>query len=519
MSTIYRAVFSDERAELIVSARDLFSRWLGGKGIAVDVPESGRAEAQGGRAAVEVLCANDQDVEALRLRLDEEASGERWSTILTAMAAAGEGWVWIDLERVSDDAYGPPPALAPPALVRAFLESSICRAGSTVLRPGYRLVDQDDIGELVEELLDPGRVVPVVVVSRDTADPSAARSRAGALAPALLGVANVWALDGTATSALSKELGADLHVYAGAVRTYFPGLTLPDRYPKRHRFARRELFVPHPRRGAQVVARAVVGKAATGRPPVLFRNRVALLPGFTRQGHDAEQLLADLVMVEEERDRLQQDLEWVTLEADDAAGQAEAARARVKWLEQRLAEAGDYVAGVETPGGDMPTVACDCVEALEFAVTHLALVEVGDTIETAEELDQNPKAGTWGRKAWQALRALQSYAEAKASERWTGNFSSFCRASIPGADVISADWVAAGESETTSNNPRFRRARTFPVPAKVCPDGRAYMEEHIRLEKGSDPAPRLHYWDDTSGRTGKVYVGYLGRHLPNFQTN
>lgn len=45
------------------------------------------------------------------------------------------------------------------------------------------------------------------------------------------------------------------------------------------------------------------------------------------------------------------------------------------------------------------------------------------------------------------------------------------------------------------------------------------MDEHVRLEKGSDPAPRIHFYDDTGGATGKVYVGYLGRHLPNFQTN
>lgn len=190
-----------------------------------------------------------------------------------------------------------------------------------------------------------------------------------------------------------------------------------------------------------------------------------------------------------------------------------------KWCTTPVAAAGDYVAGLETPPSALPTVASDCVEALKLAGAHLPLVELGDTIETAAELDQNPKAGTWGRKAWQTLRALQSYAEAKASGTCTGNFFSFCRAATPGSDVVPADWVAAGENETTTNNPRFRQARTFPVPTAVRGDGRAYMEEHIRLEKGSDPALRLHFWDDTGGRTGKVYVGYLGRHLPSFQTN
>jgi hypothetical protein len=263
----------------------------------------------------------------------------------------------------------------------------------------------------------------------------------------------------------------------------------------------------------------MVAKAVATRPPLLFRNRVALMPGFTRHGRDAEQLLAELVAVEEERDRLQQELEWQILEAEENAAEANAARSRVRWLEQRLSEANIYVAGAPTPEVETPTTAADCVEALDLARRHLDFVVVGDTEACAEELDQHLKAGTWGRKAWQALEALQSYAAYKSAGVWTGNFLSFCRGCPPGSRVIPAEWVAAAENETTAKNPRFRRARTFPVPAEVNPDGEAYMEEHVKLEKGSDPAPRLHFWDDTGGKTGKIFVGYLGRHLPSFETN
>lgn len=360
---------------------------------------------------------------------------------------------------------------------------------------------------------------PVIVPSRDHADPSAAATRAGALAATVIGDANVWALDGFATSALSKELGPDLHIFGGAVRTYLPGMTVPDRYPRRHRFARRELFVPSARRGAQVVGRAVVGKALAARPPLVFRNRVALLPGFAHQAPDADALLADLLRAEEERDQLQQDLEWAILEADVATSEAEEARARVRWLENRLADAGQYVAGVPTPDDERPAEASSCSEALELAKIHLDLVIIGDTTEFADELDQHVKASIWGRKAWLALRALQGYAQAKASGQVQGNFPHYCRTSPAGFEVVPSEWVSASESETTTNNPRFRQARIFPVPVDVSNDGEAYMEEHVRLEKGSDPAPRIHFWDDTGGKTGKVYVGYVGRHLPNFQTN
>lgn len=518
MSTIYRAVFSYDGADLMGDGRRLFSEWLTGKGIETDLPETGRSDVTPAQA-VDVITAEDDGVRAARFRLDEEVGGQRWSTILTTITANDESWVWIDLERVSDDVYGPPPTLKPPGLVRGFLDASTCRAGSTALRSSFRSVDESDIGELVEELLDPDRIVPVVVASRDTSNPAAANMRAGELASALLGVANVWALEGTATSALSRELGTDLHVYGGAVRTYFPGMTTPDRFARRHRFARRELFMPHPRRGAQVVARAIVARAVIGRPPLIFRNRVALMPGFSRYGGDAEKLLADLVAVEEDRDRLQQEIEWQILETEEAAAESETLRSRVKWLERRAAEAGDYVAAIETPAAELPASASGCVEALDLAKAHLSLIEIGKTTETAEDLDQHPKGTTWGRKAWQAFRALQAYAEAKSSGEAAGNFLTFCRTPPPGVDVIPAEWVAAGESETTSRNPRFRQARTFAVPTQVAHGGTACMEEHVKLEKGSDPAPRIHFYDDTGGPTGKVYVGYLGRHLPNFQTN
>lgn len=177
MSTIFRAVFADDRSDLVVESRRLFGLWLAGKGVEADVPTSGRVDLDGAGTAVEVIAAEDGDVEAVRFRLDEEASGQRWSTILTVMAGDGEGWVWIDLERVSDDAYGPPPVLAPPGLVRAFLQSSTCRAGSTVLRAGHRLVDEDGVGELVDELLDPGG--PCLSWSRAAIRPTLRRRMCG----------------------------------------------------------------------------------------------------------------------------------------------------------------------------------------------------------------------------------------------------------------------------------------------------------------------------------------------------
>jgi hypothetical protein len=40
------------------------------------------------------------------------------------------------------------------------------------------------------------------------------------------------------------------------------------------------------------------------------------------------------------------------------------------------------------------------------------------------------------------------------------------------------------------------------------------MEAHIKVQRrGGGLAPRIHFLDD-SQRSGTIYVGYFGRHLP-----
>ncbi|MEV6982999.1 hypothetical protein AB0M95_17280 [Sphaerisporangium sp. NPDC051017] len=75
------------------------------------------------------------------------------------------------------------------------------------------------------------------------------------------------------------------------------------------------------------------------------------------------------------------------------------------------------------------------------------------------------------------------------------------------------------ESRTVNTNGRYSTSRVFGVPQEVHPSGRVFMEAHIKLRKGGVPAPRVHFHDDSGGATGKVWVGYVGDHLPNAQTN
>ena len=258
---------------------------------------------------------------------------------------------------------------------------------------------------------------------------------------------------------------------------------------------------------------------ATGaRPPTIYRDVFHNLPGFARQGGDPEALFADLLEAEAKIDQLNQALEAAYEEVRELGRDVDRAEKRVRWLEGQLASSGEYLAAIATPEDDEVLSVDSSEEALIYAEVNLPLLVIGDTEEPAQEIDRHAKGAIWARKAWLAFQALQAYAQAK-SEGFQGNFLSYCQDSSTTGHKISADWVAIGESPGVNNNPTYRNARIFSVPENVSAYGRAYMDQHIKLEKGSDPAPRIHFHDDTGGTTGKIYVGYLGRRLPSDQSN
>lgn len=137
MSVVYRSVFTDPRPQLIDDGRTYFAAWLESKNIRIHLPrETGSVDDPNGLGTVSVIAAHEGDIAAVRLRLDEERVGERWSSTLTLIVSREEQWVWIDVERVSDDAFGIAPLVAPPRIVHDFLSSSGTFAGTTHLRSG-----------------------------------------------------------------------------------------------------------------------------------------------------------------------------------------------------------------------------------------------------------------------------------------------------------------------------------------------------------------------------------------------
>jgi hypothetical protein len=138
--------------------------------------------------------------------------------------------------------------------------------------------------------------------------------------------------------------------------------------------------------------------------------------------------------------------------------------------------------------------------------------------KNALDLDDHDPLGTWASKTWDVLRVLDGYVEARQSGEFTQGVHVYLSQTPPGRPGYSSGAHASQESDTVENSAKFRKLRTLPVPAEVCTDGSLFMGAHFRIAMKGMISPRMHYHDDVT-KTGKVYVGYIGKHLPNKQTN
>ena len=526
MSLQYRMIVEDEPKALLAEATGSFAGWLKRRNDRLEPPPPGeRLVVQGLEISTDEV--EDEHLSLRRHALAEDLNNGRWTTTLTAITTpAKQGWLWVDLEWVCDDPWGKAPEVAAPALVRALLARGTAHVGTTPLPAAPIAVSSEAVDALVQVLQDPTRAVPVVVLSRDHVVPPAVNlRRAEALTRELLGVAPVYVLEGSATSEFNNKLDAGLHVVGGAARTYLPGVGHGGSLMRRHRVLGGSRLREDLRGAAQLLAEPLRRQALATRPPAAYRDHGRLL--LRRLGSDVDEdaLLNDLLAAEQtaeeargEAKQLREDLEWQAIADADTERTLDQAQARLRWLESLLAEQGRHVQGEATPDqNDVEITGFE--DVLTAAASRLTHVELGNVDSGALALDQYPQAESWARKSWRTLVALDEYAGARAGG-WSGDFRAWC---IEPADsstaVVPVGWVALRESDSVNDNPKYRDARTLPVPTSLDDGGHIYMPAHVKIVEGGRPAPRLHFHDDTSGATKKIYVGHLGPHLPNDQTN
>ena len=131
-------------------------------------------------------------------------------------------------------------------------------------------------------------------------------------------------------------------------------------------------------------------------------------------------------------------------------------------------------------------------------------------------LDEHATLNSASAMAWDVMLTLRDYLRAKADGKATNGVDHYLKNTPPGYRQIPPNKHAALESQATMT--QFGNLRVFPVPHDVDASGRAEMQAHFKLTKLGMVSPRLYYLDNVNS-DGCIYIGYIGPHLRNTQTN
>lgn len=124
--------------------------------------------------------------------------------------------------------------------------------------------------------------------------------------------------------------------------------------------------------------------------------------------------------------------------------------------------------------------------------------------------------GNAAQAAWEACCALSDYVRVVGDGTFEGAMEHYLKNLPDGCRGVPTKKHATGESVQTMN--QYGKDRIFPVPTSVDPNGKATMEAHFKLASIGMVSPRLYYLDKVR-QEGTIYIGYIGKHLRNTQTN
>jgi hypothetical protein len=247
---------------------------------------------------------------------------------------------------------------------------------------------------------------------------------------------------------------------------------------------------------------------------------LALTGAGSRESQQAvRQRLSDLEgqaeSLEDQRQQVQLSLDDEILDHAATSEDARNLRATVAELRQRLMELGRHEEAWTFAAPPSPP---ENFSQLLARLPELARIVFTGDKEVTLSLDEQDPIGTWAGKSWDALVALDGYANRRLSGKVGGAVHDYLKETPPGAPGYSAARHAYDESTDVKQNPKFSAKRLLPVPLVVDESGYMFMGAHFKVAQSGLVSPRLHYHDDVH-RTGKIYVGHLGPHLPTKRTN
>ena len=471
------------------------------------VAEGGKAERDRADAATEVVAATTRTRDA---GTDYESACAVGRTRLGVQAT-------VTVRGVGPDGAVPEP-VCPPVVNRILDHAEAVVGGRPVPRRVVR-ADRANAGTVADLVLDPGRALPVVVLSphpdtgKPLADPDAVMDE-------LFGLAHVAELvSRDATFTLTGRVGKEWSCFHGAARVYWPQVDLSES-PYRH-----PLFFPShyadPGGGERLVAelfrRVARAGAARAADAPLVRQARAAVDAVRRK--DADDKLAALVAGANRAQELTTALADAAAERQKLADDRDFLRLRVEELERLLADereqwatvaqqisaaehdrdrhkraAGRYrdrvIAGLRTVR-DVVNLARD-----EFADTLLFLPSADDSAARSQYQHR--------RRLLDLFAALDEVSHELAGRGSLGEtlYEALRRRGFEYKPHVSQTSVG-----------KYGNEYTFAYRGQ-----RLLFDQHVTLGSSHDPQEcmSVHWWRDDAA--GKFVVGHCGKHLTNTRT-
>ncbi|MDO5724350.1 MAG: hypothetical protein Q4P33_08170 [Flaviflexus sp.] len=423
--------------------------------------------------------------------------------------------VWIDNE--ADGAnYSAIYAPGRAHLVRALLQvGTDARLGGSEIVANPVTLEPGEAAKLEEEIFAQYRRLPLVVVTYRSDPPLGDDvEMANELADRLVGLARVIALTSGAQDEF-RRMQPDMAVWGGAVRVYgTENLT----NPRAHRFYPYSKLISG---GRSQPASRVEQRSVNLLPHKALRDFAQSVEAVEEPSleDEIESLEDKCAQLEAELDELRRML----IECEEARNSL---LGQVERLTRAGTEAGwiDDLTDLETSSPDGPD---DTVSTIQEAVlqgqVYLSdlLVIPEDVVRDVDRLESHPMSSVWANTLWRGLQSLHRYARENLDDSFTGGFYLWCQHS--GHTSINPSKVAMKESDTVRQSARFRSLRMFPCDSQIeeAVDGQVFMEAHLKIsEGGGSLSPRLYFYDDLGGPTGKIHIGFIGPHdlVPNTKT-
>jgi len=247
---------------------------------------------------------------------------------------------------------------------------------------------------------------------------------------------------------------------------------------------------------------------------------------FSRQDAERAAIAALQARVEalQSEKEAAEDVNRVLLDALDGAQlEAEVARmdvdnrdAKVRWLEARLKEHNDFEAAYQqVPVEFLETRPRNFADLLERLSQFQGVLFTGDVseVERLNQIDTNDAAL---RVAWDAALTLEDYVRARRAGDCSQGLDYYINHTPSGYRTFPPGKF--GETETGITMRQHGDERIFPVPTTVDASGTVTMKAHFKLARIGMATPRMYVLDGHPGEP-IVYIGYLGTHLTNTQTN